>query len=105
MKGALFNNDIEKYAEALQRKGEYELDDVTVNRVPEEYATHPNEHSMVINDRAKINPLMANPDALAPEYQPISTIPHGPFDKNLFGKRYALLIIFAAVKTCKFSPV
>ena len=86
MKGALFNNDIERYAEDLQRKGEYELDDAVVKPVPEKYASRPNEHSFMINDRAKINSLIANPEALAPEYQAISTIPRDPFDNNLFGE-------------------
>ena len=86
MKATLFNNDIEKYAEALQRKGEYEIDDAIVKLVPEAYAARPNECSIIINDRAKINPMIIDPAVLEPEYKPISAIPKDLSDKNLYGK-------------------
>ena len=97
MKGALFDNDIDWYAEALQRKNEYELDDALIKHVPADYITRPNEYSIVINDHAKINPLIANPEALAPEYQAISIIPRDPSDKNLFGKINCVSLWFHAI--------
>ncbi|KAL2897624.1 Replication protein A 70 kDa DNA-binding subunit B [Bienertia sinuspersici] len=57
MKGALFDTDIEKYAEALERNGEYKLSNATVTAVPPQYASKPNEYSMIINARTEINPL------------------------------------------------
>ena len=86
MKATLFNSYIDRYAEALRRKGEYELDDATIKPVLEPYATHPNEFSMVINDYAKINPLTTDPSIFSPEYQPISSISRDPVDKQLYGK-------------------
>ncbi|KAL2921991.1 Replication protein A 70 kDa DNA-binding subunit B [Bienertia sinuspersici] len=83
MKGALFDNDIERYAEALERNGEYELSNATITPVPQQYASRPNEYSIIINSRAKISPLTTDPEVLGPHYQPIATDPRDPFNMEL----------------------
>ncbi|KAL2893590.1 Replication protein A 70 kDa DNA-binding subunit B [Bienertia sinuspersici] len=83
MKGALFDTDIEKYAEALERNGEYELSNATITAVPPQYASKPNEYSMIINARTEINPLSIDPTVLGPHYQSIATVPRDPFNTEL----------------------
>ena len=104
MKATLFNNDIEKYAEALQRKGEYELGDATIKKVDEEYASRPNECSLVINARAKILPLIDDPEKLAPEYQAISTIPRDPNANSVHGNIFSNFPLLYTRRTSNDIP-
>ncbi|KAL2942678.1 Replication protein A 70 kDa DNA-binding subunit B, partial [Bienertia sinuspersici] len=83
MKGALFDTDIEKYAEALERNGEYELSNATITAVPPQYASKSNEYSMIINARTEINPLSIDPTVLGPHYQSIATVLRDPFNTEL----------------------
>ncbi|KAL2936275.1 Tryptophan synthase alpha chain [Bienertia sinuspersici] len=66
MKGALFDTDIEKYAEALERNGEYEL-----------------RMQLSLQSHHKINPLSIDPTVLGPHYQSIATVPRDPFNTEL----------------------
>ncbi|KAL2900092.1 Keratin type I cytoskeletal 19 [Bienertia sinuspersici] len=52
IKGALFVSDIEKYTEALERNGEYELSNAMISAVPPQHASRSNEYSIIINARA-----------------------------------------------------
>ncbi|KAL2933414.1 Replication protein A 70 kDa DNA-binding subunit [Bienertia sinuspersici] len=83
MKGALFNSDIEKYAEALEHNGEYELSNAMISAVPPQHASKPNEYSIIINARAQISPLTNDATALGPQYQAFATIPRDPFNTEL----------------------
>ncbi|KAL2935280.1 Replication protein A 70 kDa DNA-binding subunit B, partial [Bienertia sinuspersici] len=83
MKGALFDSDIEKYAEALERNGEYELSNAIISAVPPQHASKPNEYSIIINARAQISPLTTDATALGPQYQAFATIPRDPFSTEL----------------------
>ncbi|KAL2932435.1 Replication protein A 70 kDa DNA-binding subunit B, partial [Bienertia sinuspersici] len=83
MKGTLFDSDIEKYAEALERNGEYELSNAMISAVPPQHASKPNEYSIIINARAQISSLTTDATALGPQYQAFATIPRDPFNTEL----------------------
>ena len=84
MKATIFGANIEAYVEALQRKGEYEISNATIKKVPDQYASRENEYSMTVNKAAKIITLTPDPAVLGPCYQTIASVPHN-IDNVLLG--------------------
>ncbi|KAL2897448.1 Replication protein A 70 kDa DNA-binding subunit B [Bienertia sinuspersici] len=80
---SIFDSDIEKYAEALERNGEYELSNAMISAAPPQHASRPNEYSIIINARAQISPLITDATALGPQYQAFATIPRDAFNTKL----------------------
>ncbi|KAL2934797.1 Replication protein A 70 kDa DNA-binding subunit B [Bienertia sinuspersici] len=83
MKGALFDSDIEKYAEALECNVEYELLNAMIAAIPPQHASKPNEYSIIINAQEQISLLTIDATALGPQYQALATIPCDPFNTEL----------------------
>ncbi|KAL2944535.1 Replication factor A protein 1 [Bienertia sinuspersici] len=54
MRGAIFEDDIPIFEEAIQRNGEYEISDAVIAPVPVQFQKKPNEFQMNLNRRIKL---------------------------------------------------
>lgn len=75
MRGTLFQDDMKKFELALQQGAEYEISNVPIRRVPEQYQIKPNEFQMNFNDRARVIPVDTETVDLLPKYNSIMTVP------------------------------
>ncbi|KAL2927184.1 Replication protein A 70 kDa DNA-binding subunit B [Bienertia sinuspersici] len=57
MRGAIFEDDIQTFNDAIQRNKQYEISDAIIQPVPEQYQMNQNKYQMNFNERMTLIPL------------------------------------------------
>lgn len=86
MRGTLFGDDINTFAAAIKKNGEYDLAGVNISAVPNQYQSTGGQYQMNLNDKVRVTPLDLSACSDNPIYKDLSEIPrtHTP-DDDLIG--------------------
>ncbi|KAL2932597.1 Replication protein A 70 kDa DNA-binding subunit B [Bienertia sinuspersici] len=75
MRGAIFEDDIQIFNDAIQRNKQYEISDAIIQPVPEQYQMNQSKYQMNFNERMTLIPLTGQSSLCTSTYLSINEIP------------------------------
>lgn len=95
IQATIFGDDIEAFADALERNGVYEFTNFSVKPMPAQYSSRAGDYQISFTSRTRIKPLDLSGCADGPTYRKLSLIPHAFCeDDELIGSLLNLLILY-----------